>query len=890
MPSALEKLVKILKLERDQGYNDTAVIGGLGAFSSNWRREAHQQAKIEQHHLMVDDVSQLLDIYGSVESVKERHEMVMYMLDRAMMRVTEPRADFVPRHDWQSDDGAGKLLTPTASPVNKKGKLKKRNTEKPERAARKGKTVGRKKAVNEQSTQPNPNTSHSDGEGASFFRGTVSEIDLPDEPRLERPPRKPRPDMPFEAASDALHALRKPVAKVVRGVGSRMSEKLARLKIETLEDLLYYQPRRYDDYTRMAPISQLEPEQVVTVIGTVRQSHLRTVAGGRQDFAFTLDDGSGRMEVIFFGQRWMRQTIRDGMQLVVSGRTSIYRDRLQMSAPEWEPLDGDNLHTRTIVPVYRLTQGIGAKRLRVMMRQVVNYWPRHIPDFVPEHVLERCDLADLGWALEQIHFPDGWDHLGHAQRRLAFDHLLLLQLAILQRRREWQSVPAQPIAVEDGWLDTFVEAVFPYELTGAQVRVVNDIRDDIGQVLPMNRLIQGDVGSGKTAVAIIAMAMAVQGGKQAALMAPTSILAEQHYRSVQEAFADAPMQHPARVALLTSAIPRAEREAVYEGLASGEIDIVVGTHAIIQEGVAFDNLGLAIIDEQHRFGVEHRGSLRGKGYNPHLLVMTATPIPRTITLTLHADLDLSVIDEMPPGRTPVKTRVRTAARRELIYEFIRQQVNLGRQAFIVYPLVEDSDKVEAESAVTAYEQLQEVFYQQRLGILHGRMKPNEKDEVMRAFAAGEFDILVTTSVAEVGVNIPNATVMLIEGANRFGLSQLHQFRGRVGRGKYPGYCILVPDKWTEEAELRLNAMQETTDGFLLSEIDWKLRGGGDILSTQQSGQSWLQIQREASPELVELAMQEARTIYAEDPDLSMVEHQLLRERVLQLQDTRADLS
>ena len=464
---------------------------------------------------------------------------------------------------------------------------------------------------------------------------------------------------------------------------------------------------------------------------------------------------------------------------------------------------------------------------------------------------------------------------------------------MLGNRREWQSVPADPIPVDDEWLEQFLDAVFPYELTDAQRRSVNDIQRDIAAEIPMNRLLQGDVGSGKTAVAIIALASAFNAGKQSALMAPTSILAEQHYQTVRETLADMPGDEKPTVKLLVGSLSKSDRDAIYAGLADGSIDIVIGTHALIQSGVEFDNLGLAIIDEQHRFGVEQRGALRGKGTNPHLLVMTATPIPRTLALTMYADLDLSVIDEMPPGRTPVKTTVRPPAMREHCFDFIKAQLDEGRQAFIVHPLVEASDSevlANTRSAVEAYDELKTVFHQYNVGLLHGQMKPDEKDENMHAFASGEYDVLVTTSVAEVGVNVPNASVMMIEGANRFGLSQLHQFRGRVGRGKHPGYCLLVPDKSTEEADERLNAMVETTDGFKLAEMDWQMRGAGDLLSLRQSGANRLQETAELNPELVELAAQEARTIYAEDPDLSQPQHRLLNQRVEQILDRRSDVS
>jgi ATP-dependent DNA helicase RecG len=455
----------------------------------------------------------------------------------------------------------------------------------------------------------------------------------------------------------------------------------------------------------------------------------------------------------------------------------------------------------------------------------------------------------------------------------------MLQMAILATRREWQSVPGTPLPVDDGVLDEFTAAVFPYPLTGAQKRAIDDIRRDVAKSVPMNRLLQGDVGAGKTAVALSAMAMAFVNGKQAALMAPTSILAEQHYRGLTRQLPNTPGERKPVIALLTGAISAAERRDVLAGLADGSIDMVVGTHAVIEDKVDFANLALVVIDEQHRFGVQQRGLLRGKGTNPHVLVMTATPIPRTLALTLFADLDLSVLDEMPPGRTPIATRIVFPVERERMNRFVEEQLQKGRQAFIVHPLVEAGENPEVASAVEAFERLSKTFHRHRVGLLHGRMRPAEKDSVMAEFSRGEIDVLVTTSVAEVGVDVPNASVIIIEGANRFGLAQLHQFRGRVGRGQHQSYCFLVPDQLTPESERRLKILVETNDGFKLAEEDWKQRGAGDLVGTRQSGRNKLQLLEAMMPTLVQTAQREARTLFAEDPTLSLPEHRLLAQRV-----------
>lgn len=709
-------------------------------------------------------------------------------------------------------------------------------------------------------------------------------------PRLTRPPRRPRPLLSVEEARQKQQALYATVMKV-KGVGGVLAKNLEALKLHTINDLLHYIPRRYDDYTRLAYIKQLQPETIATVIGKVGHTDVKVGKNGRKDFFMRLEDASGSLDITFFAQHYLIRSIRKGMTLVVSGKVAIFRNTLQMTNPDWEELDTENLHTMGIVPVYRLSEGVPERTLRRVMKRTVDEWTDSVPEIIPYATRERADLADIGWAIRQLHFPDGYDHLEHARRRYLFDQLIVMQLAILRNRRDWQSMPGHALHVADDFLETFTRTVFPYELTGAQNRAIDEIRRDIAKPLPMNRLVQGDVGAGKTAVAITAIAMALANGKQAALMAPTSILAEQHYRNFDRTFEKWPGEQKPVVALLTSALTTSERESIYRGLADGSIDVVVGTHALIQPNVAFKALALVIIDEQHRFGVEQRGRLRGKGINPHLLVMTATPIPRTLALTLYADLDLSIIDEKPPGRQPVKTRILGANQREKAMGFLDNQLEQGRQAFIIHPLVEASDALEVRSAVEAYQELKQMFPKRRICLLHGRMKPTEKDEIMAAFSRHEHDLMVTTSVAEVGVDIPNASVIMIEGANRFGLAQLHQFRGRVGRGEHASWCLLVPDNDLPQSQERLDAMVQTDDGFLLAEYDWKLRGAGDLLGTRQSGALAVRLAEFITPELVTMAQREARTIYEADPNLEAKEHALLAEAVKRLYaESEGDIS
>ena len=459
-------------------------------------------------------------------------------------------------------------------------------------------------------------------------------------------------------------------------------------------------------------------------------------------------------------------------------------------------------------------------------------------------------------------------------------------------------------------MDAFLDAAFPYELTGDQRRSVAEIRADMTKPLPMNRLLQGDVGSGKTAVAIAALAMTLSNGMQAAIMAPTGILVEQHYRSVSETFAALDSEEKPRIALLTGALTPAQREDIYTGLATGDIDIVIGTHALIQPGLEFHNLALAIIDEQHRFGVDQRARLRGKGYNPHVLVMSATPFPRSLALTLYADLDLSIISEMPPGRLQVQTEIIEPVARERLHGFVTSQLERGRQAFFVHPLVEESETVETASATEAYERLSQVFFRHRVCLLHGRMSASEKDDIMAAFAAQEYDVMVTTTVAEVGVDVPNASVIVIDGANRFGLAQLHQFRGRVGRGAHQSYCFLLPDESADfsieriqqaqagairldelsNAERRLAALADTNDGFELAQLDMELRGSGSLPGKYQSGINIFQQAERLSPDLIELAQREAQTLFEEDPQLELPEHQQLAALIEARWQIRGDIS
>ena len=686
--------------------------------------------------------------------------------------------------------------------------------------------------------------------------------------------------------------LNSPVTSL-HGIGPKRAERLARLGVRTIRDMLTFLPRRYDDYSQLKPINRLAYGEEVTIIANVRETHQRKTRDGRSIFKATLSDGTGSIEVTWFNQPYLANKIKRGKQLVISGEVDEYLGRLCFTSPQWELLREELLHTNRIVPVYPLTEGISQRWLRRLMKRSVTYWARRLPDYLPTSVQQAEGLLDLESAILQAHFPNSQELLERARRRLAFDELFVLQLALLKVRREWRSEPGQPIPVQDDVLHAFVGGL-PYDLTEPQRRSLQQIVADLRSPQPMTRLLQGDVGSGKTVVATAAMALTASAGAQAALMAPTEILAEQHYQTMGRLLRES-LDGDVTVSLLTGSVTGPEREAVYAGLADGSIDVVVGTHALIQQQVEFKRLALAVVDEQHRFGVRQRGALRQKGYNPHLLVMTATPIPRSLQLTVWGHLDVSIIDQMPPGREPVLTRLLLPAERERAYAFVRSQVEEGRQAFIICPLVEESDKVEAKAAVQEYERLQErIFPDLRLGLLHGRMSGEEKEATMALFARGKLDVLVATSVIEVGIDVPNATVMLIEGADRFGLAQLHQFRGRVGRGEHASYCLLVAGSASEQAQERLEEVEATSDGFELARKDLEMRGPGEFLGTRQSGLTdavlAMELAEIADLRLVEKAREAARRFFATDPELDDPAHRLLARRVDRLLEQGGEIS
>ncbi len=671
--------------------------------------------------------------------------------------------------------------------------------------------------------------------------------------------------------------------RFLKGVGDKRAQILAKLELYTLQDLLYHLPRRYEDRSHFRRIAHARPGEAATFAGRIiTVDNLSPRKGLTLTKAF-LDDGSGALELVWYNQPYLKDRLLKlrNRRIVVYGVVKDTGWGLQIETPEWEDLEENDsmdglLHTNRIVPIYPLTEGIGQKQMRQILWNAVQYADL-VPEIVPREVRERVGLMPVAEAIRQVHFPDRMELIAPARQRLVFEEFFVMQLGIGIKRQQMAQERGIAMRIDEDRLMEKIRRIVPFELTSAQKRVIREIWDDMRRPHPMNRLLQGDVGSGKTIVAGAAILAAVDNQYQAAIMAPTEILAEQHYMVLHRLFQPLGIT----VELLVGRLTPRQRAQAYERIASGRGMVAVGTHALIQEGVSFARLGLAIVDEQHRFGVLQRAALRDKGVAPHLLVMTATPIPRTLTLSLYGDLDVSLIDEMPPGRKPVKTYWKFPEDRLKVYEGIRKLVAQGRQAYIICPLIEESEKLQVRAAEDLYEHLhKDVFPDLRVGLLHGRMKPAEKEAVMEAFRAGEIDVLVSTTVIEVGVDVPNAVAMVIEDAERFGLAQLHQLRGRVGRGEHQSYCVLIADPKTEEGKARMEIMTRTNNGFLIAEEDLRIRGPGEIYGTRQSGMPSFRVADLVKDmHLLEVARQEAFRLLERDPDLSLPPHRLLREAV-----------
>ena len=675
--------------------------------------------------------------------------------------------------------------------------------------------------------------------------------------------------------------------RYIKGIGEARAAALEKLGITTLGDLIAYFPRGYEDRTAVRPIRELTAGECVCVRGMVAADPTpRRIAGGRTLVKTRVVDDSGSMDLVFFSTPsiWAAPCAW-GRRMCFFGRVEDDLRHRQMINPLFEP-EGRQQVTGRIMPIYPLTAGVTQGLMARAARQGLDACRELLPDVLPDGIRQAHSLCYVNYAYENIHFPSSPEALEVARRRLVFEELFLLTCGLQllrQRRRDVAGPACHPMDMEPFYRR------LPFALTGAQRRAIADAVGDMVSGKPMNRLCQGDVGSGKTMVAAACIWFAVENGWQTALMAPTEILARQHYQGLAPLLA----RFSIRCALLTGSTRARERREILAGLADGTIDLCIGTHALLTEDVQYQKLGLVVTDEQHRFGVNQRAALSQKAEDPHLLVLSATPIPRTLALVIYGDLDVSVIDELPPGRQKVDTFALGESYRPRVQAFIRKLAAAGQQIFVVCPLVGEPDQIPDErKAVTAYaRQLQEqVFPDLRVAVLHGKMKPKEKERVMAAFAAGESDILVSTTVVEVGVDVPNATCMVVENADRFGLSQLHQLRGRVGRGKEKSYCILLSDSRNEETRARLKVMTQTNDGFVISQEDLRLRGPGDFFGQRQHGLPAMKIaDLSCDMRLLDEAQTAARQLMAQDPELTEPTHQALRDRIRQLFDTNADM-
>jgi ATP-dependent DNA helicase RecG len=833
MQPSLEKLRKFFRLEHENKYVNTAIIGGLAKMLDFWEGEARADGVAEE---VIQAVVARLRSYEKL-SPEGRAESLKGLWKR--ISETYPEAGQKPKAQAQPTSGNQPPRPPrpaqNATPDAEKPVLP---SQRPE-------------------NQPQPQV----------------------QPKPRQAPAPRSESVPGAKTSQTPAALNAELT-VLQGVGPKHADMLTNLGMKTLGDMLYYFPRRYEDYSQLKPIKALFYNDVVTVLGTIQSVHTRPIRGGKMSIIeVVISDGTGSLRLSYFNQPWLANRFKQGDAIAVSGKVDQYLGRLVMNSPDWEPVEVENLHTARIVPIYALTEKITQKWLRGIMNQVVTHWAPAVADALPDTIRFSARLVSLPEALMQVHFPVSQDRLKAARERLAFDEIFYLQMGALRQKWDWKSVEGRRFPVSTEWLDARTSSL-PYTLTSAQQKSLEEIRADLDSGKPMNRLVQGDVGSGKTVVAALAASIVVNGGAQAAIMAPTAILAEQHYRNFTNLLAgEGGMLQPSEIRLLVGATPDIRKEEIRQGLADGSIKVVIGTHAVIEPDVIFKDLQFIVIDEQHRFGVEQRKELRSKGTNPHLLVMTATPIPRSLALTVFGDLDISVIDEMPVGRQPVSTHVLRPQERERAFTLIRGQIRDGRQAFIVYPLIDESEKIEARAAVDDFETLsKEIFPKLKVGLLHGRMKPAEKDEVMAKFRDKEYDILVSTTVVEVGVDVPNSTVMLIEGADRFGLAQLHQLRGRVGRGAEQSYCLLIPTHEDATENERLQAMSQTNSGFELADLDLKTRGPGEFLGTRQAGfASALKMASITDVPLIEKARAQAQALFERDPNLQFPEHALLAE-------------
>ncbi|MGM9551098.1 MAG: ATP-dependent DNA helicase RecG [Clostridia bacterium] len=659
----------------------------------------------------------------------------------------------------------------------------------------------------------------------------------------------------------------------IKGIGEKRAEKLAILGIETVRDMLYYFPSSIEDRRVTKKIAQLADGETtcITAVATSKPT-VKRIRSGFSVYSLPLRDDTGVIQAVFYNNPYVMNNFKVGSFYNFYGRIEYKFNQRKIITPIYEP-SGINSVTNNIVPIYHLTSSITQKVMVSAIKKCLENAGDSIEDFMPKSLIEKYNLCRADFAIRNIHFPTDFASYESARNRLAFEELFLLSLALNMQKSIAKSTSVKPFEITD--ISPVLE-FFSFPLTNAQKRVVDEIIKDLSSPTPMNRLVQGDVGSGKTAVAIISIYLAVKNGFQAAFMAPTGILARQHFESIAPIFEKLGF----KTALLVGSMTKKEKNEVYKKLSEGKVQIAIGTHALFQDSVVFKNLRLIVTDEQHRFGVKQRGAFVSKGDNPHILVMTATPIPRTLALIIYGDLDISIIDELPPGREKVDTFCIGENIRERMYSFIRKEVNLGHKVYIVCPMVDENEELDLKSAVSYRDNLSEnIFPDLKVGLVHGKMKDSEKDAVMNDFAFGDTDILVSTTVIEVGVNVPQATLMIIENAERFGLSQLHQLRGRVGRGKDKSYCILLPGFMDDDIKKRMDIMTKTNDGFVISQTDLTIRGPGDFFGTRQHGLPPLKISSLLDIETLKKSTEAVTELLKTDPQLSKEENLLLKKRV-----------
>lgn len=669
---------------------------------------------------------------------------------------------------------------------------------------------------------------------------------------------------------------------VLPGVGATAEKRLAGLGIHTMVDLLHHRPRRYIDHSSVVPIAQAEPGREVTVIGDVVEIRARPARSGRvRVIEAAIADESGQILAVWFNQVYLAKTLRGRRNVAFAGRVESGAYDRQLTSPEYELDVHRMVHAGRLVPVYPLTRGISQRQLRRWMALGVEDYASSVPETLGAAQRQAHGLPDIATAVRHLHFPVDAEAAEAAARRFAFAELLVYQLAILRRRQTWrESQPGRPVRIHRDALAAFGRQL-PFKLTDGQRVAVAEVLNDLRRDRPMSRLLQGDVGSGKTVVAAGALHAIVGDGWQGAIMAPTEVLAEQHAATLRELLTPLGV----RVELVTGSVPAGEKRRIWRDIERGGVHVVVGTQAIIQRSARFVRLNLAVVDEQHRFGVQQRGEIRSKGYNPHLLAMSATPIPRSLALTVYGDLDISVLRELPHGRQPVKTSFVPNHRRGDVYAFVRREVAAGRQAFIVFPIIEESETLNARAATGEHKRLTSGAFSdlaEDVGLLHGRMSAASKERVMRSFRDGEIKILISTSVIEVGIDVPNATVMLIEGAERFGLAQLHQLRGRVGRGDHPSFCFLMSETTDPRENARLRTLQTVSDGFTLAARDLELRGPGDVIGTRQSGALGFRFATVTDLPTIQSARVDAEVLIRADPQLAKPEHAALAAEVARL--------